>query len=158
MSWHGRFRFGIKPEQLAKNQEHTKELEAEGRRLDGSKPMKTWKELHEENITLLKKVENLEDELFETVGKYTDMRHEADELRTQLEELRTEYDKARTALRCFAKVIGNDIEDPAKAKRREYNKRYYEAHREEIRKRQNAYHRGYLKRKREERENASRMQ
>lgn len=49
--------YEIKPEQLEAVQEKVKMLAAEGRRLDGTKPAKSWKELRDENHELQRRLE-----------------------------------------------------------------------------------------------------
>lgn len=53
--------YSVKPEQLEAVHEKVKKMLAEGRRLDGSKPVQSWQQLREENHSLKRALEEMSD-------------------------------------------------------------------------------------------------
>lgn len=150
--------YEIKPEQLEAVQEKVKMIAAEGRRLDGSKPVKSWKELRDENHELQQRLEMQEDIAEDYKRRYAFAKQHlekmtadfanADKERKEAVEQCAKYkDLAESLLAVVAQftpefheptdkpVAPRSAEDELqhiKAQRKEYSRRYYIKNREKM--------------------------
>lgn len=109
-NYHDMPRFSVKPEQLAAVQEKVKRMEAEGRRLDGNKPLKSWQELRNENHELQKKLEQAEDIIDDYKRRYHEARAERLALTDRVEKDANE----RSALQLETECLKTDIRNACK--------------------------------------------
>lgn len=150
--------YEVKPEQLEAMQEKVKMLTAEGRRLDGSKPVKSWKELRDDNHELQKKLEEQTDIAEDYKRRYAFAKQHlermtkefgnADKARREAIEQCARYkDLAESLMAVVAQFVPDFHEEKPqpvvpltaeeqlqviKDKRKAANRRYYLKHREEM--------------------------
>lgn len=170
--------YDVKPEQLAAIQEKVQRMMAEGRRLDGTKPVKSWKELRDENHELQQRLEAQEDLAEDYKRRYAFAKQQLDMVSKEHKEALAQcakYKDLTEALTAFIIQSFPDIDAPQeepkkpespeaelariKARRKEYNRRYYARHKEKILEngsRWRAEHPGYCARKARERREAMR--
>lgn len=150
--------YEIKPEQLEAVQEKVKMLAAEGRRLDGTKPAKSWKELRDENHELQQRLEAQEDLAEDYKRRYafakqhlekmTEEFANADKARKEAVEQCAKYKDLAESLLAVVAQFTPEFYEPTdkpvaprsaeeelqhiKAQRKEYSHRYYIKNREKM--------------------------
>ena len=150
--------YDVKPEQLAAVQEKVQRMMAEGRMLDGTKPVKSWKELRDENHELQQRLDEHTDIAEDYKRRYAFAKQQLDMVSKELEGTDKEHKEALAqcarymdlaeALTTFIIQSFPDIDAPQeepkkpesaedklariKARRKEYYRRYYARNKEKI--------------------------
>lgn len=164
MNKRGTTSYSIKPEQLDANQEKVRMYEAEGRRLDGTRPLQGWGELRNENHELKRKLEeagdviddykrrlhDTQERLTKAIGNEAQCSELVHELTETIARKTAEYNKARTIIAVLAEHIGRltpgfleELQaEPEKqlTPQQERHRRYYAEHSAAVRAKQAAYY------------------